>query len=91
MGLPIPPSIPSDKWDHALVGLIIFSATSFLIAGLGSTNYFIALAVTLLAGILKELYDKYIKKTFFDWMDVMATISMATVAFIVLEFVKLLF
>lgn len=36
---------------------------------------FIAVDVVLLVGLGKELYDKYIKKTFIDWWDIVASLT----------------
>jgi hypothetical protein len=38
-----------------------------------------------LAGLLKELYDKYIKKTYFDWLDWAVTNVGGIVGFISIE------
>ena len=85
----IPKSIPVDKWSHNFVGLMIF-VVSYLITLALNIEAFYALAVVLIAGVTKELYDKYIKKTFFDWMDVMATMFMATIMYIVIQFITLI-
>ena len=54
-----------DKLKHSKWGNIIF--LSFLLISL-----LIAFGVLLSAAISKELYDKYIKKTFIDWYDIVA-------------------
>jgi hypothetical protein len=64
-----------DKLKHSKWGNIIF--LSFLLISLLITKHFvtsllIAFGVLLSAAISKELYDKYIKKTFIDWYDIVA-------------------
>lgn len=64
----------SDKLLHSKYGNILFVGT-FLVAVL-----FLSVAKSLLIaaialgviGLCKELYDKYIKKTFIDWWDIVA-------------------
>lgn len=63
-----------DKLLHSKIGNIIFLIIfilsyikrSFLHALIS------ALIVVFLVGLLKELYDKYVKKTFIDWWDIVA-------------------
>lgn len=55
----------TDLINHILLGFFI--ATVFQFAGI----YVILIA--LFAGLLKELYDKFIKKTMFDWKDLVCT------------------
>ena len=56
-----------DKILHALAGLIV-GAISMVLVGV----YAIPTVLAVAAG--KELYDKYIKKTYFDFFDMFATI-----------------
>jgi len=59
--------IPSDKQGHYIAGQIIaFIALIFF----GALAGFFA---ALFAGIIKELYDKYIRKTQADILDALAT------------------
>ncbi|WP_311320613.1 hypothetical protein [Capnocytophaga sputigena] len=39
------------------------------------TAFVLALAAVLLAGLAKELYDKFIKRTFIDWWDIVASFT----------------
>jgi uncharacterized membrane protein len=60
-----------------MCGNIIF-VVSFLIAWLCCSlweAFVIAVGVVLLVGLAKELYDKYIKKTFIDWWDIVASLT----------------
>ena len=69
--------IGQDKLLHSKVGncaLVLFFAL-FLISFSVGTAFVLALAVVLLAGIAKEMYDKYIKHTFIDWWDIVASIT----------------
>lgn len=72
--------IPYDKWLHLIAG-------SAICAFLG-WNLLSGIILTVLFGIGKEIFDKYIefdlkilgkvhkkRKTNFDWLDVVATIS----------------
>ena len=64
-----------DKLLHSKVGNIIF-LTVFILSYI--KNSFLhalisALIVVFLVGLLKELYDKYVKKTFIDWWDIVAS------------------
>lgn len=67
----------NDKLLHSMCGNIIF-VVSFLIAWLCYSlweAFVIAVGVVLLVGLSKELYDKYIKKTFIDWWDIVASLT----------------
>ena len=67
----------NDKLLHSMCGNIIF-VVSFLIAWLCYSlweAFVIAICVVLLVGLGKELYDKYIKKTFIDWWDIVASLT----------------
>ena len=56
-----------DKILHFLAGYFIASLFGFI----GMYSILVALS----AGILKELYDRYIKKTKFDLADLACTVS----------------
>ena len=63
------------KLKHSKYGNIIF--LSFLLISLLITHklflsLLIAFGVLLSAAMSKELYDKYIKRTFIDWYDIVA-------------------
>lgn len=55
----------ADLINHILLGFFI--ATVFQFAGIW------VVLIALFTGILKELSDKYIKKTYFDWKDLICT------------------
>ena len=63
-----------DKFKHSKWGNIIF-LLAFVIS-LMLLNVWQALlcafSVLLCAALSKELYDKYIKRTFIDWYDIVA-------------------
>ena len=63
-----------DKLKHSKWGNIIFLLT--FVTSLILLNVWQALLcaflVLLCAALSKELYDKYIKKTFIDWYDIVA-------------------
>lgn len=65
----------SGRSLHLLAGfgILLISMIAF---GLLSFNTYVNAAISsgivFIAMIVKELYDKYIKKTFFDWSDVLA-------------------
>ena len=65
----------SDKLLHSKYGNMIFiitflSALIFLPVGKALLIVVIILGSI---GLCKELYDKYIKKTFIDWWDIVAS------------------
>lgn len=67
----------SDKLLHSMFGNIIFVVV-FIIAYLLYSLWAalaMAIGVVLLVGIAKELYDKYIKRTFIDWWDIVASLT----------------
>lgn len=67
----------NDKLLHSMYGNIIF-VVSFLIAWLCYSlweAFGIAAGVVLLVGLVKELYDKYVKNTFIDWWDIVASLT----------------
>lgn len=64
----------SDKLLHSMVGNTIF-VVAFIIAYLLYSLWAalaMAIGVVLLVGLAKELYDKFIKRTFIDWYDIVA-------------------
>ena len=65
----------SDKLLHSKYGNMIFIAT-FLVAVLFLSvwkSLLIAAIALGVIGLCKELYDKYYKKTFIDWWDIVAS------------------
>ena len=64
-----------DKLKHSKYGNIIF-IVFFVIHSIITHNPFLSLLaafiVLLSAAFSKELYDKYVKKTFIDWYDIVA-------------------
>lgn len=69
--------IGNDKLLHSKVGncmLVLFFALFFKFWSVG-TAFLLALAAVLLAGIGKELHDKYMKRTFIDWWDIVASVT----------------
>ena len=67
----------NDKLLHSMCGNIIF-VVSFLIAWLCYSlwaAFGIAVGVVLLVGLGKELHDKYLKRTFIDWWDIVASLT----------------
>lgn len=64
-----------DKLKHSFVGNLIFLIVfliSLLITSKIIFSLLIAFIVLLSAAVSKELYDKYVKKTFIDWYDIVA-------------------
>ena len=64
-----------DKLKHSFVGNLIFLGTfliSFIATYKITLSLLIAFGVLLTAAVSKELYDKYVKKTFIDWYDIVA-------------------
>ena len=48
---------------------------TYILQGFGFNHLFLAAYVMLLVGIGKELYDKYVKNTFIDWWDIVASLT----------------
>ncbi|MBM0649671.1 hypothetical protein JMN10_12845 [Capnocytophaga genosp. AHN8471] len=66
----------SDKLLHSMFGNTIF-VVAFIIAYLLYSLWIalaMAIGVVLLVGFRKELYDKFIKRTFIDWWDIVAAL-----------------
>lgn len=64
-----------DKLLHSLIGNLIFLGTfivSVIVTQKIMLSLFIAFVVLLIATTSKELYDKFIKRTFIDWYDIVA-------------------
>lgn len=65
---------PYDKLMHFYVGTWIALTTAIILAKFFEGEYkILVIIVTILAGIYKELYDVYFKKSKFDVMDVFYT------------------
>ena len=65
----------SDKLLHSKYGNMIFIAIFLSPLIFFSVGKSLLIAVIILGsiGLCKELYDKYIKKTFIDWWDIVAS------------------
>lgn len=64
-----------DKLKHSFVGNLIFLGTfliSLIVTHKISLSLLIAFILLLSAAVSKELYDKFIKRTFIDWYDIVA-------------------
>ena len=64
----------NDKLLHSMCGNAIFVVLFFVFWWLYWVGIAFVMAVcgVLLIGLAKELYDKYIKRTFIDWHDIVA-------------------
>jgi len=84
-------NFPNDKIKHLIAGFTICIVGYFFI--LFIQRYFnfnvqaslVGMLLAFLAGLLKELYDKYIKKTYFDWLDWAVTNVGGIIGFIAIE------
>lgn len=63
-----------DKLIHSLVGNVSFLFAFVIYINLFSflQSLIMAAISLLIVAISKELYDKYIKRTFIDWWDIVA-------------------
>lgn len=64
-----------DKLKHSFVGNLIFLETfliSFIVTYKIALSLLVAFLLLLSAAVSKELYDKFVKKTFIDWYDIVA-------------------
>ena len=78
-------TVQIDKILHFLAGFAI--ATVVVVVFINSNNHLIfGFIASIVGGILKEVYDIKIKKTHFDWYDVLATILGGIAAISVLSF-----
>lgn len=57
-----------EKFVHFIVSLILFLSFSIFL------NWILALIAAFFIGVVKELYDAYIRKTKFDLQDLIANI-----------------
>lgn len=71
-------AIPHDKLLHFTIGLLL-ALPAFVWFG------FILLPV--IVGLLAELYDRYVRKTKFDWLDWVAT-SLSTIPVCIIYYVN---
>ena len=67
-----------DKLLHSFIGNLIFLGT-FIVSAIVTQkimlSLLIAFVVLLVATFSKELYDKFIKRTFIDWYDIVAAFT----------------
>lgn len=67
-----------DKLLHSLIGNLIFLGT-FIVSAIVTDkvllSILVATIVLLIASFSKELYDKFIKRTFIDWYDIVAAFT----------------
>lgn len=64
-----------DKLKHSFVGNLLFLGVftiSLIVTHKITSSLLIAFAILLSAALSKELYDKYIKRTFIDCYDIVA-------------------
>ena len=66
-----------DKVLHSKLGNMIYIFTFIFLLPFVDivTSLITALVILLFTGLIKELYDKYYKKTFIDWYDIVASIT----------------
>jgi len=64
------PNFSKDKIWHMLVCMCITFVT--FLFGMSFGYAALGFGIAILAGFGKELYDKYVKKTKFDWGDIVA-------------------
>ncbi len=64
-----------DKLLHSLIGNLIFLGT-FIVSTIVTQKIMLSILVSftvlLITTLSKELYDKFIKRTFIDWYDIVA-------------------
>ncbi|MBB4036540.1 hypothetical protein GGR21_002446 [Dysgonomonas hofstadii] len=58
-------ALPKDKLMHFCIGLLLTQLAYLWV-------WLILLPV--IAGLIKELYDRFVRKTGFDWWDILATV-----------------
>ena len=80
----------NDKLKHFIAGFVICIVGYFLISMIPLDVHasLAGMLLSFLAGFLKELYDKFIKKTYFDWYDWLATTVGGTAGFLIIEIIQ---
>ena len=68
----------NDKLIHWLVCSVIGLGVLFL-----TKNIYCAISSIVIAGFAKECFDKWIKKTFFDWWDIVVDLAAIPVVLLV--------
>lgn len=68
----------NDKLLHGIACSVIGLIVLFLIK-----NIYCAIGSIVIAGFVKECYDKWIKKTFFDWQDIVADLTSVPIVLMV--------
>ena len=67
-----------DKLLHSLIGNLIFLGT-FIVSAIVTQKIMLSLLtafiVLFITSFSKELYDKFIKRTFIDWYDIVAAFT----------------
>ena len=74
-------AIEKDKLIHFCIGLLLAQLMYFSL-------WFLLLPV--LIGVIKELYDKYVRKTGLNWWDLLATVSGVVPVLVVLMLLYLI-
>ena len=75
-------------WAGLLISFVVFFVANFFFNQ--SISGIVAFIFTIFAGVIKELYDKYIKKTKFTWSDLKWTIiggSILPILFIIFDII----
>ena len=70
-----------DKVLHFIIGLLLSQLAYIWI-------WFIAFPVIL--GLVKELYDEYVRKTGFNWQDLLATVLGVVPVLVIITFLYLI-
>ena len=80
----------NDKIKHFIAGFVICIIGYFLVSMIqfDIQASLAGMLLAFLAGFLKELYDKFIKKTYFDWGDWAMTNIGGIIGFIAIEILQ---
>lgn len=80
----------NDKLKHLIAGFVICIVGYFFVSmiQIDMQASLAGMLLSFLAGFSKELYDKLIKKTCFDWLDWAVTNVGGIFGFIVIEVIK---
>lgn len=74
--------IPSDKWAHGVVSMVMVIVIGRLSTLDVPANIFVAFCVTMGAGLTKEMYDEVFRHGF-DWDDLIADMVGCVVGMII--------
>jgi uncharacterized protein YfiM (DUF2279 family) len=71
-----------DKVLHFAAGFVF----ALIAYGVNGQSYLSGIVVATAAGVSKELYDWLIKRRYFDWLDLIATVAGGAIGMLLMRF-----